>query len=394
MDATITETLEREQTIPKFSPTREATGKTMHPRSFALSHPAAPMLDSWGRQGCPVDCGKPWSKQHITAALKRGPHVSALTPNAIASLREETRQKIDNGCARVVRWGDIKHKPPTQLKMSPVAMVPHKSRQFRTILDLLFSLRYKGGAIPAVNDSTTRQAPAESMVQLGNCIRRIVSTMANNCDPQQPFAFAKIDIKDGFWRMMVSPEDAWNFCYALPSPEPLASLDDVQIVVPSSLQMGWCESPPFFCAATETARDVTHHLLQSTTSLPHHRFENKMLENSKTLARLHTAAFTTNLLEVFVDDFCAIANDLSTNNLQKFSRALITGMHSIFPPPEITQHQGEDPMSQKKMTQGEATWDTTKELLGWLIDGINCTIQLTPERCQKTVKQIRTILKK
>ena len=86
MDATIMETLDREETIPKFSPTREAMGKTMHPRSFALSHPAAPMLDSWGRQGCPADCGQPWSKQHITAALKRGPHVSALPPDAIASL--------------------------------------------------------------------------------------------------------------------------------------------------------------------------------------------------------------------------------------------------------------------------------------------------------------------
>ncbi len=30
----------------------------------------------------------------------------------------------------------------------------------------------------------------------------------------------------------------------------------VQIVVPTLLQMSWVESPPYFCAATETARDV------------------------------------------------------------------------------------------------------------------------------------------
>ncbi len=26
--------------------------------------------------------------------------------------------------------------------------------------------------------------------------------------------------------------------------------------LPTSLQMGWVESPPYFCAATETARDI------------------------------------------------------------------------------------------------------------------------------------------
>jgi hypothetical protein len=32
--------------------------------------------------------------------------------------------------------------------------------------------------------------------------------------------------------------------------------DTVQLVIPDALQMGWSESPPFFCAATKTARDV------------------------------------------------------------------------------------------------------------------------------------------
>ena len=34
------------------------------------------------------------------------------------------------------------------------------------------------------------------------------------------------------------------------------SLDDIQIVVPDSLQMGWTDSPLFFYSATETARDI------------------------------------------------------------------------------------------------------------------------------------------
>ena len=66
--------------------------------------------------------------------------------------------------------------------------------------------------------------------------------------------------------------------------------------------------------------------------LPHHRFLSKMLEQDDYLHRLAAAAFTTNLLEVFVDDFCALINNLSKEHLTKFSKALIHGIHSVFPP--------------------------------------------------------------
>ena len=60
-------------------------------------------------------------------------------------------------------------------------------------------------------------------------------------------------------------------------------LDDREIVVHTSLQMGWCESPPYFCAATETARDVIENLLLAGLPLPDHRFVEKMMENSESL---------------------------------------------------------------------------------------------------------------
>ena len=122
------------------------------------------MLDQWGRQGCPADCGKAWDKAQIVAAIKRGPHTAANSPEAATFLHAEVADKVKSGYAKVVRWGDIKNKIPPNLKISPVALVPHKSRKYRTILDLSFSLRYKGGIIPSVNSSTKRQAPAEAMV--------------------------------------------------------------------------------------------------------------------------------------------------------------------------------------------------------------------------------------
>jgi len=65
--------------------------------------------------------------------------------------------------------------------------------------------------------------------------------------------FTKVDLKDGYWRMVVNANDAWNLVYVLP---PVNPGDAMEVVIPDSLQMGWGESPPFFCAATETARDI------------------------------------------------------------------------------------------------------------------------------------------
>lgn len=117
------------------------------------------------------------------------------------------------------------------------------------------------------------------MVQLGQCMKRLVDLLAENSDPTRPFVFSKLDIKDGFWRMSVSEEDMWNFCYVLPLLEPPQLLDDIEIVVPNCLQMGWCESPPFFSAASKTARDIIMSLLAETT-LPEYPFETQMLQDA------------------------------------------------------------------------------------------------------------------
>jgi hypothetical protein len=92
---------------------------------------------------------------------------------------------------------------------------------------------------------------------------------------------------------------------------------------------------------------------------------------------------------VFVDDFIGATNTTSPEHLEHFSRAMLFGVHSVFPPPAITGHQGEDPISQKKLSQGEDdTWRNTKEILGWLVDGAAFTIQLLPEKCTTMAKQI------
>ena len=379
--------------IPSTSLRRKALGKSaklVNPQPLAMQHEAASLLQHYAEHGCPVDCGDDWSREHIEALLRRGPHISAHAPEAISYFQEEVKAKIAGGYATIVRYGDIKRNLPRRLKISPVALIPHKSRSFRTILDLSFQLRYKGRLLPSVNSATKKLAPAEAMVQLGNCFKRLVATLADNVDPNNPFVFAKLDIKDGFWRMSVSKEDAWNFCYVMPSSEVIENIDDVHLVVPTCLQMGWCESPPFFCAASETARDVIASLL-AEASLAHHDMEDKMLDGAQ--LRLTAAATFTNLVEVFVDDFIAATNNSTEDHLRHFSRAMLTGVHSIFPPPHVSGHSGEDPVSQKKLRQGEGTWEVTKEILGWIVDGAQFTIQLPPEKCHKIVRLIKKLTK-
>ena len=84
------------------------------------------MLKEFAVQGVPVDCSEDWSWSTIESAIARGPHQSALTPKALKLFEENSAYQVEAGFAKVVLWDDIKHDLPSQLKVSPVAAVPHK----------------------------------------------------------------------------------------------------------------------------------------------------------------------------------------------------------------------------------------------------------------------------
>ena len=382
------------QDPPPPKPTQDPTPHQglMWPTGPALDHPAAPLLDDYSKHGCPVDCGPDWTIEQLMAALAYGAHPSAKFPEALKCLIAEAETKVANGFATIVTWRDIKDRLPKKIKLSPVAMIPHKSRAFRGILDLSFHIRALLKKYKSVNETTNKLAHQEAMDELGSALKRIIAAVADGQIDNKKFMFSKLDIKDGFWRMVVSAEDAWNFCYIIPNDDPNASIDDTRIVVPNALQMGWCESPPFFCAASETARDVIASLLD--TDLPPHAFESKMLPTNfddMALADLYSAV---TLIEVFVDDFIACTDSMARETILKITRAMLHGIHSIFPPKDISGHDGGDPISQKKLEKLEGLWQHTKEILGWIIDGANYTIQLPPEKVEKMVTTLKSLSKK
>jgi hypothetical protein len=242
----------------------------MCPAGIATAHPAGAVLTEWAHMGCPTKTGNPWTKAEMWEAVERGPHQSSLSPKAIAHFAEESAEKVRAGHqAKLTLWDDIKDNPPPQLKVSPIAAIPHKSKAFRSILDLSFRLRLRsGGILASVNDSTVKLAPQGALDQLGHALSRIIHAFAEAEEDDKIF-MAKWDIKDGFWRMDCEEGEEYNFAYVLPQEDGKL----VTLVMPTSLQMGWVESPPYFCAATETVRDIAATYCNTPVgSLPPHKF--------------------------------------------------------------------------------------------------------------------------
>lgn len=143
----------------------------MWPTGPALDHPAAPLLENYSKNGCPVDCGLDSTVDQILAALAYGAHPSAKIPGALKScLIAEAETKVENCFATIVTWEDIKNDLPKKLKILPVAMIPHKSRAFQGILDLSFHIHALLEKNKSVNETTNKLAQQEAMNELGSAL--------------------------------------------------------------------------------------------------------------------------------------------------------------------------------------------------------------------------------
>jgi hypothetical protein len=204
--------------LPPSTPLPEQWRGEMCPSGIATSHPAGGLLTEWATFGCPTRTGRPWTKEKIWEAIERGPHQSALSKDALEHFATESIEKVESGQAKIVEWDSIKHNPPSQLKISPIAAILHKSRGFRSILDLSFSLRLKyGGISHSVNYTTVKMAPKGALDQLGRALSSIIHAFADSDEYIGSKIFmAKWDIKDGFWRMCCKNGEEWNFAYVLP----------------------------------------------------------------------------------------------------------------------------------------------------------------------------------
>ena len=150
----------------------ERIGKSkslMYPRQQAINHPLYDRLLKYTTVGCPANCGTDWTEEHIISAIRHGPHSSTMKIPTLKALHVEVQEKIKQGYARIVSFGELRKHVPKNLKIQRVAMIPYKSRDYRTILDLFFKLRINRTIMPSVNQSTVQVAPQYSMCVFFHC---------------------------------------------------------------------------------------------------------------------------------------------------------------------------------------------------------------------------------
>jgi hypothetical protein len=162
--------------------------------------------------------------------------------------------------------------------------------------------------------------------------------------------FSKLDIKDGYWRGVVRQDKEWNFAYVLP---PATPDEPIQLVIPSLLQMGWMDSPSYFPMASQMGLDIAESLANEPVgSLAVHPLEHMMTSMEKFPEppnRDISDEQWAQLIEVYVDNFIQAAQTTDPDRLLHMSHAVLHSIHSMFPPPLVTGHNGKDPVSQKKL---------------------------------------------
>ena len=362
-----------------------------------LPHPAARILKYLRTSNVPCHMhSTPWTKAQILAAVDRGPHPSA---NQYADfLTNEFEAMCDKGQWMVLPFSSVQDLP--NLRISPLGVVPQLERRPRTIVDYTFS---------GVNQDTVSTAPSESM-QFGHALWRLLHQLVYANPKFGPVHLIKVDIADGFYRLHLNPQAIPALGVILPALDPTNS--EPLIAFPLTLPMGWVESPPWFCVATETGADLANHQLAQTPHQPlasagskQHRLT--VLANTVpeppllspiTTESLHsttsppsrlpqfTSVASLRYVDVYMDDYL-MAMQGSPTELQAGRDLLFRTIDSIFQPVQPDDPPSrQEPISVKKLRKGDAYWSTQKRVLGWDLDTTAETLQLPAHRLDRLSK--------
>ena len=306
--------------------------------------------------------------------MRRGSHPSAKHLFA-QFLQDEMLDMASRKYWTVVPYKAVRHLP--SLKISPAGVVPQRNRRPRTIIDYTFS-----GVGPA-----TLQVASPHAMQFGRAFQRVLERIVYANPRFGPVHLLKIDLSDGYYRVPLNARGALHLAVALPS-----SRRRPLLAVPTVLPMGWLESPPYFCMATETIADYTN-AASPTPRMPHFQeakaasldipqFQDTM---PRLLPSILTPSTPLQYVDVYIDDFMALAQTypIATN----LRRRLMFNINDVFRansrPSDFVEPVRREPISQKKLDQGDASWKTTGTVLGWLIDTMAGTLRLPPHRLDR-----------
>ena len=354
---------------------------------------------------------KPWSDRLLQARIQRGSHQSCL--EFLDFLREELLDFTKKGFWIVLPFRMVQQLQSLGhllgLRVSPMGVVPQRNRRPRIIVDLSFY---------DINRDTVNFAPKHAM-QFGRTLERLLYQI-RHANPRYGHVYlAKVDLSDGFYRVALHDSAIAKLAVALPR----FPGEEQLLALPLVLPMGWVESPPFFCAVTETAADLTNqwpanspplpHPLEGVSQTPPPPDEVSPTPSPETAAPLrphpteavplapHVDAATpaaplapappvlrpfhkpVRVTDLYMDDFIQAVQGNPLARLNHL-RKLLHSIDAVFRPldSQDSPHRKHVP-SMKKFLQGDAYLSTRKIVLGWLIDTVRQTLELPPHRIER-----------
>ena len=106
-------------------------------------------------------------------------------------------------------------------------------------------------------------------MQYGRAIDRLICDIVY-ADPVLGYIYLlKADVSDGFYRIGIRPTDAPKLGLIFPS----CKGEEQMVAIPLTLSMGWKNSPPLFCTATETVSDLANEALRNHQPSKQHLLE-------------------------------------------------------------------------------------------------------------------------
>ena len=378
----------------------------LHPNVKDLPHPASRLLHRYQQHGVPIRFHTPpWNQSQIDRALDRGPHRSCH--EHIDFLEEEFIDMINKGYWVVLPYSQCKDLPG--LRLSPPGVVPQRNRRPRWIVDYSWW---------GVNDETIKSFAPLAAMQFGKALDRILRHILLANPANGPLYLLKLDLSDGFYRINLSPHDIPKLGVVFPT----LPGEEPRIALPLVLPMGWTSSPPCFSAATETAADITNGHLQhlpyvlprphpfdtlaatmdivapsspsntnsSSATSPSPSLPSATLLPSRRDPFLPSSPRPTAYVDVFVDDFIAICQGETQKSHVR--RHLLHTVDNVFRPNDFYDNAfRKDPVSLKKLRKGDVSWNTVKDVLGWVIDTTSLTIHLPDHRIQRLGKILDSV---
>jgi len=354
----------------------------LNPDVGKLDHEAAPYLEYLEKIGAQaLSSTAPLSPEELQAAVDRGPHPSAVAKAEF--LQKESLEMCERRHTMILPFSAVKH--ISGVRISPPGVVPQRARRDRTICDLTYS---------GVNASTVNLAPTEAM-QFGNALRRILFQIYRADPGWGPVYLAKADISDGFYNISVNANGTKQFGIILPT----APGQEPLVLFFLGLPMGWVSSPPEFCAATESITDVCIKEIHSGWRPPPHRQEEPAETPTPSSRPTSSPGRPPRIryrrkgplgtADCYVDDFILLCQG-GKRRRKRLRRILFHCIDRVFRPPDDADDEWKkDPISLKKLLQGDGSLETTKVVLGWLVDTVGGTIELPPHRVERLHEMLR-----